>query len=194
MSTSNSWQDLIQDLNLKFIGDESRRGICTDEQLSAFEQERSIILPNDYKEFCKIFGTGSVGDWLLIFCPGYDRLISGQEDLLLTSNYIRRSPSDALDVDQQKIGLLENGFVFGDDSGSRLLVWDLRSYSEQDFSYDIYWVLWDSPDSEILEEDIKLVGRSFFDFVRTVCYGSRIGELYPDEQVDIEYTYRRLRN
>jgi hypothetical protein len=41
---------------------------------------------------------------------------------------------------------------------------------------------------------MKFIGRSFFDFVRSVCYGSRIGELYPDEQVDIKYTYRRFRD
>jgi SMI1 / KNR4 family (SUKH-1) len=195
MSISNSWQDLIQNLNLKFLGDESGRSICTDEQLSTFEQEQNMILPKDYKDFCKIFGSGSVGDLLLIFCPGCARLIPGQEDLLLTSDYIRRFPSDAPDVDQQKIELLENGFVFGDDSGSQFLLWDLRTYSEQDFSYDIYWATWDAPESEVLEEDMKLIGRSFFDFVQSFCYGSRKIELYPDnELLNLKYTYYRFRD
>jgi SMI1 / KNR4 family (SUKH-1) len=195
MSTSNSWQDLIQDLNLKFTGDESGRFICTDEQMLTFEQEQNIILPDDYKEFCKIFGSGSVGDLLLIFCPGHPSILTSQEGLSTTADYIRRFPSDDPNVDFQKIEVLENSFTFGDDSGSQFLLWDLRTYSEKDSSYDIYWATWDAPDSEILEEDMKSVGRSFFDFVRSFCYGSRKNELYPDsELLNIKHTYHRFRD
>jgi len=75
-----------------------------------------------------------------------------------------------------------------------MLVWDLRTYQPEDSSYDIYWALWDCPDSEIFEEDFKFVGRSFFEFIRDYCYGPRMVELYdPDDSYLVELTYHRLK-
>lgn len=199
MDTSNSWQELIQ--NIQFLKEESDGSISTEIEtatpieagIAAFEQQHNIVFPPDYREFCKLFGSGMAGDLFRFWCPGCAQLADRQEDLILTPNYIRKFPSDNPEVDRQKIEILENGFIFADNLGSHILLWDLRTYRNEDSSYDIYYALWDAPESDVLEDDIKFVGRSFFELVRDFCYGSRRYELHPpDECVDVEYTYYRF--
>lgn len=187
---SNFWQNLSQ--RIQFLEDESGYSIASEEVIVAFEAENKIIFPPDYREFCKIFGSGVAGDLFRFWCPG-PQLVDAQEALGLTINFIRKFPSGEPEVDQQKIDVLEHGFVFADDIGSRLLLWDLRTYRDEDSSYDIYLAVWDAPESEILEDDLRFVDRSFSTLIQDFCYGTRRYELYPpDECVEVEYTYDRF--
>lgn len=192
-NTSNSWQELIS--TLQFTDRESYQcNPITDLDIANFEREHNFLLPSDYKEFCKLFGTGIAGNWLEIYCPDCSYLVRSQEGLFLTADYIRRFPSGVDEVDQQKINVLMNGFTIADDGCAHFLLWDLRTYSTGDLSYDLYWAVWDAPQSDNLEDDLKFVGRSFFNFVRDFCYGSRVNELYPDSKSgEVKREYRRLR-
>jgi hypothetical protein len=192
MSIRNSWQELFD--SLRILVDEPEWGVSTEDEIVAFEQRNNIVLPSDYRNFCKILGSGVASNWLEIYCPGCSLLTQSQEGLALTIDYIRQFPSENPETDQQKIDVLANSFTFADDAGSHFLLWDLRTYRDEDCSYDIYWAVWDSPESEDLETDLRFVGRSFFEFVRDFCYGSRRTDLYPSGgQRVVEYTYRRLR-
>jgi hypothetical protein len=186
---SNSWHELMQ--SLQFTGNDSA-GNPSEEVISAFEQEHHIVFPPDYREFCQLFGTGLANDWFRFYCPGNPEFLMAQEILQLTIDHIRRAPSGNDEVDDRKIDLLSNGLWIGEDRGAYFLMCDLRTYSEKDSSYDLYWVLWDCPESEDFESDIKFVGRSFFEFVRDFCYGSRVNELYQEFDRAIPQTYERF--
>jgi hypothetical protein len=192
MSTVFRWQELAQ--RIQFSGDQSGRSISTDENIEAFERENNIVFPEDYKEFCKIFGTGLAGNWLIILCPGSSGLAQHQEGIDLTINHIQEFPSGNPEADQQKIDILENAFVCADDSGcGHFFLWDLRTYRNEDKCCDIYWAVWDAPESKILENDLRFIGRSFFELVQDFCYGTRNRELYPMSSfTTIQYVYQRL--
>lgn len=192
ISQCNSWEEMLP--LIEFLGDDSGSTLSTEFMLQEFEQQHNINFPPDYREFCRLFGTGIANNWLQLLCPGTSRIAASQEDLVLTANYIREFPSRDLTVDQQKLDILENGFIFADEGASCVLLWNLKTYRADDQSYDMYWAEWDSPQSEILEEDIKFVGRSFFEFVRDFCYGLRASELYESSNwVPKGNTYRRVR-
>ncbi|HEY9908615.1 MAG TPA: SMI1/KNR4 family protein [Thermosynechococcaceae cyanobacterium] len=192
MSTVFRWQELAQ--RIQFLEKQSGHSISTDEDIEAFEQENNITFPEDYKEFCKIFGTGIANNWLMILCPGSFALSQYQEGIGITIYEIQESPSGNPECDQQKINVLENAFVFADDLGcGHFFIWDLRTYRNEDKCYDIYWAVWDAPESKILEDDLKFIGRSFFEIVQDFCYGTRNRELYEtDEDIPIEYVYQQF--
>lgn len=182
---SNSWHELMQ--TLRFNGRRNASQNPTEEVISAFEQEHKVIFPSDYKEFCKLFGTGEAGDWLRIYCPGDPRLLDNQEIFQSTIRHINFASSGNNEVDDRKIDLLSNGFCMADDRGAHFLMWDLRTYREEDLSYDLYWVLWDGPESENFEDDIKFVGRSFFKFIQDLYDGLGIREVCSSESITRTY-------
>ncbi len=165
------WLQLAR--NIEFTVDRSGAEVCNQDELIAFETEQLIRLPEEYKEFCQIFGSGEVGSFFRIFCPSHF-LLRAQEILSKMENKVRSNQIQNEDF-QQKIGILSNAFVFGDDFGNYVLAWDLRTYSESDKNYDIYMLYWEEPEIN----DFILVGRSFFDFVKSFCYGSKASELMP---------------
>jgi hypothetical protein len=169
------WTSLLAELEVGKFGGE----IFTEEQLSDFESQYNIILPIEYKEYCQVFGTGQFGEFMDIVCPS-NRLIEVSNNLL---NSIRSAADDipksranylAISIDAI-MDLLDSAFVFGgyDDS---IVLWDLRTYQEDDHSYDIYWAL-----SEDFMGDIYKVGRSFFEFIRDFCLGEKAFEVLPEE-------------
>ena len=59
------WQTLFAGLEIV----EQNPEVFSEEELSRFEGENKVFLPTEYKEFCQIFGTGSFGNSIRIFCP-----------------------------------------------------------------------------------------------------------------------------
>ncbi|MGG6268788.1 SMI1/KNR4 family protein [Leptolyngbya sp. AN03gr2] len=158
---------------LQFEGRRNTSRNPNEEVIAAFEQEHQIVFPSDYREFCKLFGSGCIGDTLDIYCPENSRLLLGQERLQLIINNIRKF-SFGHELDDEKIDLLRNAFWVGIDSSGYCLVWDLASYSEEDSSYNLYWVQEDCPEFWDLESNVYYAGRSFFEFFRDFCNGLRI--------------------
>lgn len=107
---------------------------------------------------------------------------------------IKRYPSSDLSSDLEYIDLLNSAFMFGKyGAGGSLIFWDLRTYSESDKSYDIYWADWETPECG----ERILIGRSFFEFVSDFCYGTKSFDLIPElmeglTPEDIEYTFLRF--
>jgi hypothetical protein len=187
----NQWRQLLA--NLEVIEDDLGGEILSEDELTAFEIPNNITLPADYKDFCQIFGTGSLWDLVVIFCPSNYRL-EAQDMIGGMIDQIRRYPSPNLNRDLEYINLLSSAFMFGEyGAGGSLIFWDLITYSESDKSYDIYWADWETPECG----ERVFIGRSFFEFVRHFCYGTKSFDLIPQlmeglSHEDIEYTFSRF--
>ncbi len=167
------WQALFAEIEII----QQNPQILNEEELSRFEAENNVILPAGYKEFCQTFGTGCFGDFVRIYCPDQDLVTYSNLSLEAIKEEIESSPSEQPDRDSNFQSILANGFVFGDDFGANIAVWDLRTYSEIDESYDIYWI-----DIDASDDDLCRVGRDFFEFVTNFCIGQDAYHLLPEEK------------
>jgi SMI1-KNR4 cell-wall len=167
------WQNLSCSL---VLDNDLPMEIITIEQFNYFEKKFKINFPEEYKEFCQIFGTGLFQSTFSIYAPS-DYLLSHQNLISLVIKNISQFPSNNPQEDERKIDLLSHSFIFGCDGGSYMFIWDLNTYCDVDKSYDMYWVLWDSP-SDLFDQEFKFLGRSFFDFIKNILLTPKIYEFY----------------
>lgn len=170
------WRSLLNSLEIV-----ENKGHClsTEEQLIEFEARLGFVLPAAYKEFCQVFGGGTFGNFIDIWCPtSQDAAYNYKTDTLRDSIEILSSASrESNDVASIQV-LLDSAFIFGGND-SYTALWDLRTYREADQSYDIYWIL-----SRIYPGEIHLVCRDFFEFVQDFCLGAKsyeflTADMYP---------------
>jgi hypothetical protein len=100
-----------------------------------------------------------------------------------------------------EIDLLDSGLIFGSgDNQSTSFVFDLRTYSDRDLSYDIYGIY--RQDLSEPTGTIYPLGRSFLDFIENICAGDdaklKCPELLPkidedneEEEENADYMKRR---
>jgi hypothetical protein len=169
----SEWNQLLAQIEILEEGSE----ILNKEGLSRFEVENNILLPPGYKEFCQTFGTGSFGNFIRIYSPNQNLVEYSRLSLESISEQVELFPSENLTRDSNLQSLLENGFVFGDDFGANIAIWDLRTYSDLDKSYDIYWI-----DIDASDKDVYRVGRDFFEFVTDFCLGRGTYEYLPEDK------------
>lgn len=170
-----NWQALLAQLEV--IDSSFGSEIWSEEDFQAFEIKTGIILPTEYKEFCQVFGTGCFGDFVSIFCPNIQLSNICLEAI---KDEITEFPHQDLEkmLDRKSlIQLLDSAFVFGTEPRANSIFWDLRTYSELDKSYDIYWANSDCFDGEIYQ-----VGRNFSEFVRDFCLGTKSYEILPERK------------
>lgn len=177
--TSEKWQKLIE--RLEITTDEGGAEVLDAESLESFENKYNIKLPNDYKEFCQILGTGVLAEQVRICCLT-EQYVSNERWFLNDAisklqKHLENDPSKDPNRDLTFINLLKFALPFGDlCDGDLLLVWDLRTYSRSDDSYDIFCVDCVTPECD----DPVFLGRIFFDFVQDFCYTARPSEIFPD--------------
>jgi hypothetical protein len=177
----NKWLSLFSSLEVEG----KTEFCCNEEDFKSFEAEIGIRLPKGYKEFCTIFGTGTLGGFIRIYCPcKHDSKNDVQENQW---NVTELKDAVAFERDSMERGfssfgdekfsmlerLLENAFAFGDNPNAEVFLWDLSSYNESDKSYDIYIVPFDDL------RNTTLVGRDFFEFVSEFCLTSKSDEILP---------------
>jgi SMI1 / KNR4 family (SUKH-1) len=186
LDMSQRLQDFIstlEDLSLK----EYSYDIPTEEDLRAFEQEYGFFLPPDYKEFCQIIGTATLGNFVIITTP--DNKVSNKRIKLNQCNLQRQIKNEEVEeLDIEFVSdLLDFAFVFAHTGNAENIVWDLRTYHKSDQSYDIYFI----PAYEI--ENVYFVGRDFCDFLQEFCFGTRPFEILPSfrQPESIIYSYSR---
>ena len=160
------WQNLLAQLE---ILENKGWGIWSEERLLAFEAKTGITLPADYKDFFQVFGKGMFGNYCRISLPNNSRT-----EMLLTEidelyDSVASPTMDKISLEN----LVTNSLIFGNTVHSHLIFWDLRTYSERDRSYDIYF-------GDIIYADIHQVGRNFFEFVRDFCLGMKSYEVLPE--------------
>ena len=168
------WEALM--VQLEVNGDNIEQGTWSQNNLQTFETETGIVLPEDYKEYCQIFGTGRLGNYMRIYCPNiyYSELTLGaiRDEIDQASDPTHSEIMNIEDIKQ----LLDCAFVFGDNASADIVFWDLRTYQNLDKSYDIYLA-----NSDCFDGEIHKVGRIFYEFVLDFCLGTKSLEILPDE-------------
>ncbi len=195
------WQEL-----LKMTEVEGTPNVMTISELLLFETENNVVLSEDYKDFCQVFGSGLFGNEIRIQCPPkieespnmFAMLISYLDDLKLLDEF-----SDA--KSEQIFQILNNGLLIADTFNGELFMFDLSSSSKEDNSYDIYMIDIDSFEST--GNGINKVGRDFYEFISDAALNNRtVGFTdnfdYPDEMFESkfiplhnyeDYIYQRTR-
>lgn len=171
--------------------------ICSESEIERVEKELGFQFPVGYKEYCRVFGSGSLGqgdapDFFRVYCPccppsSVDIRQTGRNLIGLKLDLEASEPIDDPDKAQILNRLLENGYAFADSDRADSFMWDLTTYSEADQSYDIYWI----PDEEV--EKITLIGRNFFEFIDKFCLGAKWKVMFPEEYIsDMPETQERF--
>ena len=79
-----------------------------------------------YKEFCQVFGTGCLSNFVSIFCPNinFSRLCL---EAIKSEAVSSEDPQLEKMMDKASLlALLERGFVFGRESGGNSIFWNLQ--------------------------------------------------------------------
>ena len=58
------WYELLKDANVK-----KTQYLISVDDLQTFEIDNNVSLPEEYKEFCQVFGSGVFGNEIIIYCP-----------------------------------------------------------------------------------------------------------------------------
>ncbi|MEG3863741.1 SMI1/KNR4 family protein [Microcoleus sp. herbarium12] len=169
------WRSLLAHLE---VFDE--QGEClSEEEILEFETRNNIELPKDYKIFSQIFGSGVFGNMINIYSPIHSHYFHQYPLETIRYEITNRLwyPLEELEKNmnlESIVDLLKGAFVFGEDCAGYIAIFDLRTYSESDYSCDIYWV--HCPE---FDGGIYLVGRNFLEFVCNFCLGTKSYEVLP---------------
>jgi hypothetical protein len=117
------------------------------EEFVPIEQQLGCKLPDDYKYFCQKLGSGSIGDLVDFLCINDDAL-SDNNDIIEEMTKQARYGLEQIKIHDgedssryqnnlEYLELLKSMFVLGS-FNEHIFFWDLRSYQEDDDSYDIY--------------------------------------------------------
>jgi hypothetical protein len=164
------WQDLYS--RIEVDNTQRERKICSEEDLTEFENQTGIKLPKGYKEFCQVFGRGSFGEFAQIWLPSK---VNSDEDLTYFKRAINGLKKILTYLDFSVVeNLVSHAFVFGGTSREESFLWDLNSYSEIDQSYDIYLL-------RLGSQECYWITRDFTEFICGFCLGLTMFKLLPVE-------------
>jgi hypothetical protein len=176
----NKWSLLLR--QIKFGNDKHEYDISNSasylrtvelEYLNEFEQKNGITLPQEYKIFCQVFGTGAFGcSGFCIYTPDLEENIKCVRTEMIDS-YHDMYTNQRYDISDEARHTIENSYRFGVGQGYIEFIFDLKSYNDLDLSYDIY-VLYCSANGSS-----RYLGRDFFVFVRDYCLGKRAELEFP---------------
>jgi hypothetical protein len=179
--TIKKWDTLLNTLTVL----KTSNLLCSTEKIEQVEKELGFKFPPGYKEYCSLFGSGSLGigdmpDQFNIYCPCYPQTEFDIRNTgyTLVGLKLDLEASGLNENDEEaKIAyhLLENGYAFGGTPSADSFFWDLTSNRDDDQGYDIYWKA---------DEDVKgitLIGRDFFEFIDKFCLGNGLQIIYSDE-------------
>jgi SMI1 / KNR4 family (SUKH-1) len=163
----NDWNQILTELNVNFD-----LRLNSLEELDEFEKNSGIKLPEKYKEYCQNIGAFTFNETkLTVFNIDFDNL----EDIIEEDIDIRETFTLYKEEFPEAQELLRNSFRFGMGYNLILLLFDLRTYSEIDRSYDIYIL----KDRNVDMPMIKL-GRDFYLFIKDYCMGQKMTKEFAD--------------
>lgn len=123
------WQSLLNQLNV--VNEPGAYGLdtVTQEQLKIFENFANIVLPQAYKEFCQIFGSGRFGytEFFIDYPDPED-----MEGHLISNSEINYACKCGWKGEKIVEDILDRGYLFGGGAFYVSFVFDLTTYSEQD--------------------------------------------------------------
>lgn len=138
------------------------------EDLDDFEARTGLRLPEEYKEYCQIFGAGS-----FYFLHMFFRASDSENYFLEFSNHciecLEMQDVEDFHADPETAEwlislrpLFDHALVFGGNSTAMYFFWDTQTYSEVDQSYDIYI-------ASLHNYRWHKFGRSFRQFIQCLC-------------------------
>ncbi len=156
----------------------------TENQLNYFESQTQLILPEEYKNYCQIIGSGRFSrSQFSIDCPDVNSI----QETLTSNEIILEAYTSRHSWSLTILQLLDSAYLFGGGLDFKeLLIFDLRTYREIDQSYDIYFV---SPDG-----DVNFLSRSFFDLIKDYCIGDQFIDIYIDNQYKKQSIEQQLKD
>ncbi|MEM9539470.1 MAG: SMI1/KNR4 family protein [Cyanobacteria bacterium P01_E01_bin.42] len=177
------WEKLMR--CLKFYESRSIQSL-TEDKIVGFEIQNRIHLPQEYRNFLRVFGAGRFGDFIEIYRPSshtYHRV--SEITLEWAREYIKEYPSKDVVWDRELDDLLSHAFIFGGDDRTNYVLWDLRSYQSSDDSYDIFWL--DGVDFiddgiDYSNDVVYKIGRDFYEFICNFCCGLESYRILPDSR------------
>jgi hypothetical protein len=150
----------------------------SEEQIVAFESKFGLKLPDDYRGFCKIFGSGSFGD-IHIVGSRLDDLIPDWIKDIVTSKY----EHDLIDANElsELLAMLNSSLLFGSGNNQSFFLDSSHNVYALDFDDLIYGYNF---------------GFGFTLFILNYCLNQEFQESLPDrwrnrsEISDIFYAYQ----
>jgi SMI1 / KNR4 family (SUKH-1) len=157
------WDGLKDRVTL--IGDELR--VVSDKELDAFESETGFKLPESYRQFCKVFGAGTLArpDTFNIAVPGLTRTYPAFE--LRSFNLETRDFSREYKVRCARPDLFERAWFFGDDIGTSYYFWDPQEVIDKHNAECAIYVM-------LRSWELLRIADTFWNFIVDVCLGTGI--------------------
>lgn len=152
------WVDLFE--KTKIIGEPTP---SSNNEIIEFESYAKIFMPQEFKDFCRVFGSGHFGNSrVFIDCPREDFIDYHEEK-------IERREILLIDIAEgsENYNFLQYSYPIGTGVNDTHILFDLKSYQESDQSYDLYLYT-------DLDQNRYYFGRSFFDFIIDVCIEKRV--------------------
>ncbi|MBW4538390.1 MAG: SMI1/KNR4 family protein [Myxacorys chilensis ATA2-1-KO14] len=167
-------------LEVQVVGDEWNKSNRAD--LDAFEARTGLLLPEEYKEFCQVFGDGYFR-FGIISTPSeegnnFTEYASDSMENLEMQDVEDFDPETAKHLVSLR-QLFAHALEFGTNGEAMSFFWDSRTYSETDKSYDIYIASFEN------YRWCKF-GRSFFQFIQTLFIENDFRLLPPDLRLEPE--------
>jgi SMI1-KNR4 cell-wall len=180
------WYKLLEKIQI-----DKALNVLSSQELQAFEIENDISLPNGYKEFCQVFGSGVFENKIRIYCP--PQIEETRNFISLLDNdlgNLRRLPDFQAEKAEEISKLFGNLLAFGGTWDADIFLWDLSSGNLDDSDFDIYVIDLDSFESD--GGVVKLVGRNFYSFIESAALNIKIGSFfseynYPEKMFEAKF-------
>lgn len=144
--------------------------ILSESEIENYQYRIGVTLPKEYNEFCTIFGSGGFEpNECGIECPN----IYNIEEQIRINKYLLQTCKECTEWSNENKELLDSAYLFGQGQDEISFIFDLRTYSQKDLSYDIYGV-------NTEDGIVHYIGRDFFKFVRDICIGKRLKSEFPE--------------
>jgi hypothetical protein len=164
MSNIRSWQRLLDIVQI-----EGELQPISDSQLDAFEAKNQTKLPWSYREFCKVFGAGSLRAriWIHITTPDNPFIKRPESRGTMESMDVLNEEiwsTIFLDVDEYcpDPALIRQGLFFGSDIYTHHYFWNRQEITDKDRNEMGVWVIY-------REMKIYRLAESFESFVWDIC-------------------------
>lgn len=156
------------------------------EWINAFEVLRKFLLPLSYREYCRVFGPGTLAGFFTITAP-MDGRYGVFTDLDEFDRWIPRKDMCSDDFSRSDSDRLDRLLYFCTSVGGDCFGWDPADpQNETHHEYGIYWVPRGSPPQR--------VATTFQEFIEECCLGSRSEELFGPGEPDPLRFAPRLRS
>jgi predicted transposase YdaD len=180
------WYELLKDANVK-----KTQYLISVDDLQTFEIDNNVSLPEEYKEFCQVFGSGVFGNEIKIYCPPAIEYTHNVVAILGSGlEFLKQTNQISIHRAEHIARLFKNALIFGCTSSSSYFLWSLTAENSDDCE-NIYMVNLDSFECE--GGEIEIVCKSFYKFIKDIAlknepYSGVMSKYhYPNEMFESEF-------